>query len=229
MLQKLNISIHDITKSNLEKVYYLKDILEDLGVSKITYLLIPCNHEKENLLEIKEDLENFKANGEFVLHGYSHKSGCFKGLKSLFTNCEGEFLYYQDLEDRLKKGLEILNKLNIHSKGFIPPAWLMRKEDFKLLKQYGFRFTEDRLYIYDLQKDRKILSPVLSFGSRGIVEVVSKLSFRAYFYALRFSKINVIRIALHPIDAIDKDKIRLIVKTLKGKDFKYMHLQDLIK
>jgi hypothetical protein len=49
MLQKLNISIHDITKSNLEKVYYLKDILEDLGVSKVTYLLIPYYHEKKSV------------------------------------------------------------------------------------------------------------------------------------------------------------------------------------
>jgi len=229
MLQKLNISIHDVTKSNLEKVYYLKDVLEDLGVSKITYLLIPYYHEKENLLEIKKDLESIKVNGEFVLHGYSHKSGCFKGLKSLFTNCEGEFLYYQDLEDRIKKSLEILNKLSIYPKGFIPPAWLMRKKDFKLLKQYGFSFTEDRLYIYDLQEDKKILSPVLSFGSRGIVEVVSKLSFKAYFYTLRFSKINLIRIALHPVDTTDKDKIELIVKTLKDRNFEYIHLQDLIK
>jgi hypothetical protein len=145
---------------------------------------------KKNLLEIKEDLENFKANGEFVLHGYSRKSGCFKGLKSLFTNCKGEFLYYQDLEDRLKKGLEILNKLNTHPKGFIPPVRLIRKKDSKLLKQYGFSFTEDRLHIYDLQKDKKILSPFLSFGSRGTVNIISKLSFKAYFYTLRFSKIK---------------------------------------
>ena len=229
MLQKLNISLHDITKSNLEKVYYLKDILEDLGVSKITYLLIPCYHEKESLLELKENLENFKTNGEFVLHGYTHKSGCFKGLKSLFTNCEGEFLYYQDLEDRLKKGLEILNKLSIFPKGFIPPAWLMKKKDYKLLKQFGFRFTEDRFYVYDLQKNKKIFSPVLNFGSRGMVEIISKASFKAYFYALRLSKINVFRIALHPIDAMDKDKIKLIVEILKNKDFEYIHLQDLME
>jgi len=227
MLQKVNISIHDVTKSNIEKVYFLKEFLEDLGVGKITFLLVPFYHEKESLFEIKNDLENFITNGEFVLHGYTHKSGCFKWPKNLFTNCEGEFEYYKDLDERIKKGLEIFNQMNIYPKIFIPPAWMMKKENFTLLKKFGIRFTEDRLYIYDIEKNSKIFSPVLSFGSRGILKDISILSFGIYFRLLKFSKIKFLRIALHPIDADIEEKLKVLVKILRNNDFEYIHLSDI--
>mgnify|MGYP001772903250 CR=1 FL=1 len=226
MLYRVNVSIHDITKSNLEMIEELLEFLNNLGVEKLTFLLIPFYHEKESLFEIKQWLdENIKDN-EVVLHGYTHKSGKFYSYKDLFTNQEGEFAYYQDTEERIKKGLEMLKSLGYKPEGFIPPAWLMKKSDFQLLKKYGFKFTTDRRFVYDLKNDKKILSPVLSFGSRGFIETLSVISFKRYFSILKLLNPVVIRIALHPVDAVNKKKLKLVKDILDSHDFEFIFLKD---
>ncbi|WP_028950606.1 polysaccharide deacetylase family protein [Sulfurihydrogenibium subterraneum] len=226
MLYKLNVSIHDITKSNLEMIEELLEFLNNLGVENLTFLLIPFYHEKGSLFEIKQWLyENIKDN-EVVLHGYTHKSGKFYSYKDLLTNQEGEFAYYQDTEERIKKGLEMLKSLGYNPEGFIPPAWLMKKSDFQLLKKYGFKFTTDRRFVYDLENNKKILSPVLSFGSRGFIETLSVISFKRHFSILKLLNPVVIRIALHPVDVLNKKKLKLVKDILDSHDFEFIFLKD---
>lgn len=226
MLYRLNVSVHDITKSNLEMVEEMLEFLDNLSVEKLTLLLIPFYHEKESLLEIKQWIDKNIKDNEVVLHGYTHKSGRFYDFRDLLTNQEGEFAYYQDIEERIKKGLEVLKTLGYDPEGFIPPAWLMRKSDFPLLKKYGFKFTTDRRYIYDIQNNRKILSPVISFGSRGFIEALSVITFKKQFYILKLLNPVVIRIALHPVDVLNKKKLQYVKEILDNQDFEFIFLKE---
>ena len=136
-----------------------------------------------------------------------------KYFNSLFTHKEAEFLLEDKLSLRLDKGIEMLKSLGITPKGFIAPAWLFKKELLQLLKEKGFLFTTDRRYIYNLQENKKIFSPVLTFGSRGYMEDVSIFSFDKVFFMLK--ALNVARIALHPVDIKNPSKIYKLLKVLE--------------
>ncbi len=215
-MEFFNISIHDVTKSSLGKVEKLKAILTEEGITKISYLLVPKYHEKEELTDIKEVLPELLKNGEAILHGYTHKGKeyfKFSPMK-LFTSNEGEFISFQNLEKRIENGTEILKQLNISPSGFIPPAWLIKSKTIKILKKKGFEFTTNRYFIFDLKKARKIFSPVISFSCREPIQRISKETFllQTDLYA-RFLK--AIRIAIHPCDADDREKIEIIRKGIK--------------
>lgn len=226
MLFKLNISIHDITKSNIEMIQDILDILQNIGISKLTFLLIPYYHEKESLLDIKDWLwENIKEN-EVVLHGYTHQSGRFYDFRDFLTNQEGEFDFYSDIEDRIAKGLDILSSIGYNPEGFIPPAWLIKKKDFNILKKYGFSFTTDRRYIYDLKRDKMIFSPVLSFGGRGFLEEISIFTFNKQIALMKLIKIPIFRVALHPVDVLNEEKMRLLINFLKNNQYEIVSLKE---
>ncbi len=226
MLYKLNVSIHDVTKSNLKDVQTLLELLDNLSVKKITLLLIPFYHEKESLEEIKDWLYEHLEGKEIVLHGYTHKSGKFNDFRDFLTRQEGEFAYYNDLEDRLNKAIKILKDLGLNNEGFIPPAWLINKEGLDILKKFGFSFTTNRLHILDLKNDRKIFSPVLSFGSTGILKSISINTFKLQTFLLKQLRLPVLRLALHPVDAKDKTKLKLISDFLSSEDFEYIFLKE---
>jgi len=228
----LNISIHDVCPSNFENVLSLRKLLIENGITNITYLLIPFYHEKETLLDIKNEVLEITTNTEVILHGYTHMSRDFKkyDYRRIFTYKEAEFLLEDELSLRLDKGIEMLKSLGITPKGFIAPAWLFKKELLQLLKEKGFLFTTDRRYIYNLQENKKIFSPVLTFGSRGYVEDISIFSFDKMFFMLK--ALNVVRIALHPVDIKNPSKIYKLLKVLdytRKEHFQITSLYHIIK
>jgi len=228
----LNISIHDVCPSHLENIFKLKELLLENGIYNTTLLLIPFYHRKETLLDIKSEILELTKNSEVILHGYTHMSKDFRkyDYRRIFTNKEAEFLLEGDLSQRLDKGLEIFKNLNIIPKGFVAPAWLFRKEVLRLLKERGFLFTTDRRYIYDLEHNKKIFVPVLTFGSRGFVEKLSIFSFDKMYPLV--SRLKVVRIALHPSDASNPLKIYKLLKVLdciKKEDFDITSLYHIIK
>ncbi len=228
----LNISIHDVCPSNIKNVIALKELLQKNGINHISYLLIPFYHEKESLIDIKSQIQELIKNNEAILHGYTHMSRDFKkyDYRKIFTHKEAEFLLEENLSKRLEKGLEMLMHIDVTPKGFIAPAWLFRKEVFWLLKEKGFLFTTNRRYIYDLQDDKKLFSPVLTFGSRGVVEKLSILSFDKMYILTRY--VRTMRIAIHPIDISNPLKIYKLLKILdyvRKDNFEITSLYHIIK
>jgi predicted deacetylase len=226
MLLKLNVSIHDITRSNIEMVEDLLDFLQNFGIEKISFLLIPYYHEKESLTQIKDWLSSNIKDNEVILHGYTHKSGKFNDYRDFLTNQEGEFAFYNDIENRVVKGLKILSEIGYYPEGFIPPAWLMKKDDFKILKKYGFKFTTDRRFIYDLVNDKKIFSPVLSFGGRGFLEKLSIFTFKKQVEIMKILKVPIFRVAIHPVDVLNKEKLILLTDFFKTNEYELISLKE---
>ncbi|RMA92516.1 polysaccharide deacetylase family protein [Hydrogenothermus marinus] len=213
-MKKFNISIHDITKTNMENVIKIIFFLEDLGIKKISLLLIPKYHNKEDILEIKDYLKDIIPNREIILHGFYHKAdkvNIFNIKNRLFTSGEGEVLNLslKEFENRLREGLKLLNSINLYPEGYIAPAWLIKKENIKLLKKYGFKFTTTRYGIYDLINNRYIFSPVISFSCRGIIESISVRTFTVQLKLYK-SFLNFLRLAIHPCDINSSKKLNLI-------------------
>ncbi|MEJ5172839.1 MAG: polysaccharide deacetylase family protein [Hydrogenothermaceae bacterium] len=215
-MKYINISVHDLTKSNIKMVEGLVKMLREEGVDKISFLIIPEYHNIESIDKICEEVKHLVSENEVILHGYSHLGKRFSpfSYKNLFTNDEGEFVSFEDTQERLIKGLDILSRCGFKPDGFIPPAWLMKKEEYVVLRKLGFKFTTDRRYLYDLQSNRKYFSPVLTFSSRKILEWLSVVYVSS---AWKFvNKLSLVRIALHPKDIKSKTKISLL-KNILGK------------
>ncbi|MEZ0323879.1 MAG: polysaccharide deacetylase family protein [Hydrogenothermaceae bacterium] len=226
----LNVSIHDVTASNEEYIMSIIDILENIGIDKISFLVVPYFHSKEKIYDISDDLKEIILKNEVVLHGYTHSGERFSffSYKNLLTNKEGEFLSYKDTEDRIAKGLEILRSFGFNPCGFIPPAWLMRKEDFSILKSLGFRFTTDRLRIYDIQNEKSFFSPVLTFSSRSFMEEPSIYYFKFTGIFVK-TFLNIVRVAIHPPDVKNRRKIQILNEFIKSLDnFKLVYFEEIL-
>ncbi len=217
-MKYFNVSIHDVTGKSIQEVQKISDFLYDLGITKITYLIIPHYHGYECLDNFKYKIKELVKNQEVVLHGFTHKGNATNkfSYRKLLTDGEGEFISYNDLQDRIKLGISIFESIGIKAVGFIPPAWLIKKKDIPKIK--GFDFLNTRYFIYDFKNNLRYISPVLVFSSRGILQTLSIKFFKPSFAFLPW--FNIIRIAIHPCDLQVTKKIKLledVIIKLKNK------------
>lgn len=228
-MKYINISIHDVTKSTLNQVKEIVRVLGEEGVKKITFLVVPYYHGKEKITEICDELIHLVGQNEVVLHGYTHLGLKFSrfSYKILFTGYEGEFVSFKDTSIRLKEGLRLFDGCKIKPSGFIPPAWLMRKKEFETLRNFDFKFTTDRRYVYDLQTGKRYFSPVITFSSR---KPLQELSILYTICATRLTfGLKLLRVALHPPDINSKLKLRMILNIIrKNSHRKHTTLSDFI-
>jgi hypothetical protein len=215
-MKYFNVSIHDVTSSSLSQVKRISDLLTELNIKKPTYLVIPKYHGEDDIIPYANDLKNIIGNNEIAMHGYTHKGKkhWLLSYMKLFTDGEGEFISASELRIRIVLGLDILKKAELNPKGFVPPAWLIDKDNIKLFWDSFFTFLNTRSYIYDLKNGKRYKAPVLTFSSRRILKTLSIHAFKATSFMFR--KHNMIRIAIHPKDIDSSKKIRLIKDILKN-------------
>jgi len=214
-MKYFNISIHDVTSSSLSQVKRISDLLNELGVEKTTYLVIPKYHGEDEIIHCIDDLKSVIGNHEIAMHGYTHngkQNWSFSYMK-LFTDGEGEFISSSELRIRIVLGLDILKKVELNPTGFVPPAWLINKDDIKLFGDSCFAFLNTRLFIYDLKNGKRYKSPVLTFSSRGLLQSLSIHTFKTVNFM--FKKYNMIRIAIHPKDIDMPRKVKLIKEIVR--------------
>ncbi len=210
-----NVSIHDVTPSFLNHVKLISDLLSDLGIKKITYLVIPNYHGKENILRCVDELKRLIGKNEIALHGYTHlgRKDWLFSYRKLLTDNEGEFVSFSNIKYRIDQGLCIARSAGINPIGFIPPAWLIKKSDIDLFLDYYFIFLNTRFYIYDLRNRKRYKSPVLTFSSRGLLKKISIHTFKVM--QLMVDKYDITRIALHPKDLETQEKVKIITDVIK--------------
>lgn len=209
-MKYFNVSVHDVTESSLNQVERISEFLSGLGIEKITYLVVPKYHNKENAIHCKDELRRIIRNNEVAIHGYTHngiKDWIFS-YKRLLTDGEGEFVSFADLKIRINLGLEIIEKAGLKPMGFIPPAWLIKDKDVSLFKDTKLKFLNTRHYIYNLKTGKKYRSPVLTFSSRGLLEKLSIFVYKPYSKLLNPYK--MLRLAIHPKDIDCPKKVEIL-------------------
>jgi len=214
-MKYFNVSIHDVTSSFLNQVKQISNLLTELGIKKPTYLIIPKYHGKDDIISYANEIKDIIGNHEIAMHGYTHsgKHDWVLSYMKLFTDNEGEFISFHESRIRIALGLDILRKAKLEPKGFVPPAWLINKEDIKLFCDSCFTFLNTRLYIYDLKHKKRYRSPVLTFSSRGLLQTLSIHAFKPANYI--FKNYGIIRIAIHPKDIDTPKKIKIIKQVIK--------------
>jgi predicted deacetylase len=225
--KKILVSLHDVTPFHLPRLQKAEKLLTQWGVPKISYLFIPDYHRENHQLN-KVILSTFKqwtsADRAFalqwLLHGYYHleiSTHTHELSKKFLTGNEREFLTLSSpgIQTRIGEGKTAFTGFFHYSPDvFVAPAWLFNKHLFPILKDHGFRITEDHSFVYLLDKDKKIPAPVITWATRTRPRrLISQMG--CPVLNRWWSGRDLVRIALHPFDFDHPATINSIEKVIK--------------
>lgn len=205
----LLVSIHDVAPPNLPAVRRLWQLCREAGIVP-ALLVVPDWHGSAPIERDAEFLAWLRGavteGAEVVLHGERHdEAGRPRGLADEVraagrTAREGECLTLDapELEALVARGLARLRALGFPSRGFVPPAWLMRPEARPGVYAAGVTFTEDEGAIY-LAGGRRIASPAVRWSTRTAFRARASVLVAEWRWRSQ-RRAPVMRLALHPAD-----------------------------
>jgi uncharacterized protein len=218
-------SLHDVAPFHLDRLRRAEDVLERLGVTRITYLLVPDYHGRG-----RADLDDAfvawcRAPRPFAvrwaLHGYTHRDDApadarrtpAERLKARqLTGGEGEFLRRDAavLEDRLCRGMRVFRAVvGREPAGFVAPAWLHTPVLPPLLARLGFAWTEDHRAIHRLRDGRAVPAPVITWATRTPLRTWTSVRGTPLLLR-RWRERPVLRLAVHPFDFDHRETVASI-------------------
>ncbi|MBN2194531.1 MAG: polysaccharide deacetylase family protein [Polyangiaceae bacterium] len=214
-----HIAIHDVSPAWEPEIDAALKLCARFG-AKPALLVVPDYHARWPLREHASFTARLRAlaeaGHEVLLHGYFHQArteplastgedGRPRGFQRFFAQRvvsagEAEFsdLSRSEANERLDQGLTALGAAGLTPSGFVPPAWSMPAWVHELLRNRGFRYTEDHLFVYDPTTYHRRPSVVLNFASRTPARMWSSVAFCRVGRMAR--RLAPTRIALHPGD-----------------------------
>jgi predicted deacetylase len=209
----LVVSVHDVSPFTREAVAAILDDLAQLGVARVSLLVVPEYHHGGNITgdpAFGSWLRNLLSAGhEAVLHGYHHQREARPGETARtrfftrhYTAGEGEFfdIGYDDARALLTRGRDALAQCaGSAPAGFIAPAWLLSAEGETAARDLGFGYTTRLKSVSDLRARRVHESQSLCWSVReGWRRVVSLAWNQCLFQALQPNPL--LRLSIHPPD-----------------------------
>lgn len=212
---KVVVSLHDATPFHLERMRRAEEVFRGLGVAKIAYLFVPEYHggypaaaDPAFRAWCREE-RPFRV--DWHLHGYHHLEAAVPAAgggagdflkRKLLTAGEGEFLALDaDAQRRkLEAGRAAFRAcLDRDPIGFVAPAWLFNAALPDVLREQGFRFTEDQRRMYRVDTGARLDSPVITWATRTLLRKYGSLIVCPALLRL-WSRAPVLRVAMHPFD-----------------------------
>jgi predicted deacetylase len=231
---KLLVSVHDVAPIHVDRVAKAERLLASLGVSAVTYLLVPNFHRAGPPVHERQEFVSWcraarPFDVQWFLHGYYHEDiaastsddARARGLKPwlarrFMTAGEGEFLTLRGdaLRDRLQSGIESFTAcLGFAPSGFVAPAWLFNDELLPALARSGIAFTEDHFRVFDVEAGRRIDAGAITWATRTLVRKYGSLvTARALRGVWRTRP--TLRLAVHPFDFDHPATVSSIARTL---------------
>jgi uncharacterized protein len=217
--KKLNVTgivaLHDVSPHWEAEIDLAMKILIDEFNLRPALFVIPNYHHVcpfDGNKQFIAGLNSWSAMGcELILHGYCHQveteipiRNLSRHLRSkLLTANEGEFLNLTPAEivHRLDIGIEMFRTLQLSPVGFVAPAWLYNRHLAPALIQRKLAFHEGHFNIYNLQTNKTLFMPAISFCARDKYRARLSTSYgRFASLMMRTSLPGKFRLALHPVD-----------------------------
>lgn len=211
--RSLCISLHDVAPATWPACQRLLQMLDGLGVSPVTLLVVPDYHSSGTVAQAPEFRraieQRLKVGDEIALHGYFHWDDSqpprqpvewFK--RRVLTAAEAEFaaLDLRLARARLQAGLDMLQALGWPVHGFVAPAWQLGAAARAALTELPFVYTTTRTDIWRLPQWQAFRSPSLVYSVRSCARRRLSLHWND-FLARRLSDSSLLRVSLHPVDA----------------------------
>ncbi len=236
---KLLVSLHDVTPFHLPRLQKAEALCVDLGVDKLSFLLIPDYHSNGS----SDQNPDFVAwcrrsrpfETEWLLHGYTHFDDESSSMplsardrlrRRFLTGREGEFLPLDaaDQRRRIQEGLAVFRRcLQCEPAGFVAPAWLFNRHLFPLLRDSGLLYSEDHSRIFSVATGESLTSPVVTWATRSWWRKRGSI-IAAPLLAHYWRKEAIVRVAMHPFDFDHPETVDSISRTLS----EFLTLRDTV-
>jgi predicted deacetylase len=221
----LLVSLHDVSPLTLGDSERALGLLTGAGlpVSSLTVLAIPCHEGRAPLDEDAATVRFLRGLADggatLVMHGLTHRmpgrawtpSGFVRG--HVFARGQGELLLASAAEATraLEEGAEILRRagLDVATRAFVPPAWLLSTDAREAVDRAGFVFHETFAGI--VHAGRLHAPRVIGWGSLNAIE-----TYATAVYAGLQSRLPArdTRLAVHPADLRRASQPRAIARAL---------------
>ena len=226
--RSLVVSIHDVSPLTREATERILSELGELGVRKVSLLVIPDHHHKGHFLDDPGFCawlrERAAAGDEVVMHGYYHRRDQRAGetfkqklTTRYYTAGEGEF-YDMSGADALRvisQARQDFRKIGIDPKGFVAPAWLVSEGTDRALRRLGVGYTTRIGGMFDYTRDIQHDSQSLVWSTRSAVRRMMSRLWNAQLFR-RLQPCPLLRIGIHPPDVQHRAVWRQI-KTLTAR------------
>ena len=237
------VSLHDVAPPTQAECTMLIDLVEDHGV-RASLLVVPGPWKGPSMRSSSAFvrwLRTLEARGhEIVVHGWEHHAADDEAVSAPFgervrarvlaRGC-AEFAHLGRTEARRRAGrsLRVLRDAGCHTRGFVPPGWLISGEAVRGLRDLGLEYTATRSGVLDLVTQTTIDVPAYcqrsgSPLSRPGAAIVDAL------VATRIRNRRPVRVALHPQDAtsahLRSASARLVRRIAASPSHTYADLVD---
>ena len=216
--QGVAVAIHDVAPATLPECLALMTMLDEVGASPISLLVVPQFHYGVNVADdaaFVAAMNVRRARGdELILHGCFHVDDApapttVRGFleRRVATRAEGEFAALDERQAawRIARGIELFERQQWPLAGFVPPAWLMSAGTRAALAhcRHAFDYVTVRTGIWHLPEWRFERTANLWYSpDTSVRRAVSRL---AIAHELRRAReLPLLRISLHPQDVRGK-------------------------
>lgn len=209
----LCVSIHDVAPATWEECARLARAMRNAADIRLTWLVVPHYHARPGIdrdeRAMRAGLDAALARGdELALHGLTHldtgeRSAGLRQrfLRGVYTQREGEFaaLTASEARERIALGLEWFRQRDWPVSGFVPPAWLLGEESWRVLPEFAFSYTTTFARFHLLRQGRSVFAPSLVYTARNPAgRALSPLA--ASLAARCMAQSPLMRLSLHPPD-----------------------------
>ncbi|MES2014912.1 MAG: polysaccharide deacetylase family protein [Pseudomonadota bacterium] len=203
----LCVAIHDVAPATWSDCVRLLHAIRAVADIPLTWLVVPRYHGSMlRSLACEAALERLLSQGhELVLHGYTHRDAgapASSVWRTVVTEREGEFaaLAASEARRRIELGLGWFKQRHWPVSGFVAPAWMVGRQVWPLLGEYGFAYTTTFPRFYVLRPTRSLMAPALVYAARNRLGRLVSPRLDTLAAALSGSA-PLVRLALHPRDA----------------------------
>ena len=211
-IRKLVVSIHDVSPLTREATERILADLAEIGISRVSLLVIPDHHRKGHFLDDPEFCawlrKRTEAGDEVVIHGYFHRRDQRAGetfkkklATRFYTAGEGEFydIAGADALRVISQARKEFRHVGIDPLGFVAPAWLLSEGADRALQRLGLTYTTRIGGVFDYTTGVHHASQSLVWSTRsGLRRIISRF-WNAYLFR-RLQKSSLLRIGIHPPD-----------------------------
>jgi predicted deacetylase len=213
----LAVALHDIEPATFERCALIRDWLDDLGVQRITLLVIPAPdlhpfHERRP--EMVDWLAERTAAGDAVAqHGFRHRRPSTpRRLVARLHGADAEFVGLDGDETRraVRAGRRVLRLAGIQPRGFVAPAYAytgpLREtlaDDFEWWGGLGRLHRANR---------SALVAPALGLAGAGTVR---RWASPALVRAGAVAAGDLLRLDLHPADLTHPPAVRALEQVLR--------------
>lgn len=224
----LVVSIHDVSPLTREATESILRELAELGVRKVSLLVIPDHHCKGHLLDDPEFCAWLRsraaAGDEVVIHGYFHRRDQRAGetwkeklTTRYYTAGEGEFydIAGADALRVISQARQDFRKVGLNPQGFVAPAWLLSDGADRALQRLGIAYTTRIGGVFDYTTGVHHASQSLVWSSRSWIRRLISRAWNAYLFR-RVQTRPLVRIGIHPPD-VQHAAVWRQIKTLTAR------------